>query len=78
MKSINKLFPLVLLAFMVATSACNKDRSSTTGWNYNDPKNGGFENTPYTEQETGPRLSTCSRWYIYHGSHRTRNKNGLG
>ena len=56
MKSINKLFPLVLLAFMVATSACNKDKSSTTGWNYNDPKNGGFENTPYTEQETGPGL----------------------
>ncbi|MBT8195392.1 MAG: SUMF1/EgtB/PvdO family nonheme iron enzyme [Bacteroidia bacterium] len=56
MKSMNKLFPIVLLAFMVAASACNKERSSVTGWNYNDPKNGGFENQPYAEQETGPGL----------------------
>jgi len=56
MKSMNKLFPIVLLTFMIAASACNKDRSSVTGWNYNDPKNGGFENQPYTEQETGPGL----------------------
>ena len=56
MKSMNKLFPIMLLAFMVAASACNKQKSSTTGWNYNDPKNGGFENVAYTEQETGPGL----------------------
>ena len=56
MKSMNKLFPITLLAFMVGASACNKEKSSTTGWNYNDPKNGGFENVEYTEQETGPGL----------------------
>lgn len=37
-------------------SACKKDSSSATGWAYNDPKNGGFEKIPYTEQETGPGL----------------------
>lgn len=37
-------------------SACQKDRSNTTGWNNNDPKNGGFEVTPWEGQETGPGL----------------------
>lgn len=30
--------------------------SATTGWAYNDYKNGGFEVMPYIEQETGPGL----------------------
>ena len=36
--------------------SCGYDQSRATGWNYNDPKNGGFENVPYVEQETGPGL----------------------
>ncbi|MFT6210603.1 MAG: gliding motility-associated lipoprotein GldJ [Bacteroidia bacterium] len=36
--------------------ACQKDRSATTGWNQNDPKNGGFEVAPWEGQETGPGL----------------------
>ena len=35
----------------------NSKSSSTTGWNYNDSKNGGFETKiKYQEQETGPGL----------------------
>src|SRR5215510_12341891 len=41
---------------VVLFSSCGKERSSITGWNYNDPKNGGFEVVPYDEQETGPGL----------------------
>jgi gliding motility-associated lipoprotein GldJ len=44
------LFIIGLLA------SCSKEKSSVTGWNYNDPKNGGFEVVPYDEQETGPGL----------------------
>ncbi|KXK45230.1 MAG: sulfatase-modifying factor protein [Bacteroidetes bacterium OLB10] len=49
---------LALAAFaLVALNACKqKEKSATTGWKYNDEKNGGFEVTPYTEQETGPGL----------------------
>src|SRR5438045_5588113 len=36
--------------------SCGKEKSAVTGWSYNDPKNGGFEVTPYDEQETGPGL----------------------
>ncbi len=36
--------------------ACSKEHSPVTGWNYNDPSNGGFEVSPYEEQETGPGL----------------------
>ncbi|HRU18574.1 MAG TPA: SUMF1/EgtB/PvdO family nonheme iron enzyme [Bacteroidia bacterium] len=51
-----KNLAFVALAVM-ATNACKqKEKSSTTGWKYNDEKNGGFEVTPYTEQETGPGL----------------------
>ncbi|MEO8150767.1 MAG: SUMF1/EgtB/PvdO family nonheme iron enzyme [Bacteroidia bacterium] len=41
----------------IATFAsCKQEASSTTGWAYNDPKNGGFEVVNYLEQETGPGL----------------------
>lgn len=50
--------PKAALAVGVITmaSSCSKERSNTTGWNYNDPKNGGFEVTDYDGQETGPGL----------------------
>ncbi len=44
------------MALMVMVSSCKKDASPTTGWNYNDAKNGGFEVAPFEEQETGPGL----------------------
>lgn len=50
---------LILLVTAIATvtmfSACSK-KSSKTSWNYNDPKNGGFEVVKYRNQETGPGL----------------------
>ena len=45
-----------LIAAVMLTSSCKKETSSTTGLNYNDPKNGGFEVRPYAEQQTGPGL----------------------
>jgi gliding motility-associated lipoprotein GldJ len=58
MKSRLRINVLVLFAaggiFML--SSCGRQKSSVTGWNYNDPKNGGFEVVPYEEQETGPGL----------------------
>ena len=48
---------LIFLGLVLATAAsCSKERSTTTGWSYNDTDNGGFEKTPYVEQETGPGL----------------------
>ena len=41
---------------LILSAGCSKQRSATTGWNYNDPKNGGFEVPDYDEQETGPNL----------------------
>src|SRR5690349_2159208 len=43
-------------AALILVAGCGKKRSSVTGWNYNDPKNGGFEVPEYDEQETGPNL----------------------
>jgi formylglycine-generating enzyme len=47
---------ITLLAAGLFFIACNKERSAVTGWNYNDPRNGGFEVVDYEEQETGPGL----------------------
>jgi len=47
---------LGLLVAVFLFASCGKEKSSVTGWNYNDPKNGGFEKAPYDEQETGPGL----------------------
>jgi formylglycine-generating enzyme len=42
--------------FALAAFSCSQERSSSTGWAYNDSTNGGFEKPPYEEQETGPGL----------------------
>jgi formylglycine-generating enzyme len=47
---------LIVAAGILTLAACKKDQSPTTGWEYNQPKNGGFEVVPYEEQETGPGL----------------------
>ena len=56
----NKNFKVVLLAVLaiLTLSSCKKknERSSTTGWVYNDQKWGGFRKTESKGQETGPNL----------------------
>ena len=47
---------IAFLAVSAVLSSCSKSTSNTTGWDYNDPKNGGFEKVDYIEQETGPGL----------------------
>ena len=46
----------VFALFVLSTSCSSNKRSRTTGWEYNNPKNGGFEVSDYTEQLTGPGL----------------------
>lgn len=45
-------------AFLMASlSSCHKNEASgTTGWEYNNASNGGFEVAPFDEQMTGPGL----------------------
>ena len=55
---------ILVLACIFLTACSNKnsgsyERSTTTGWEYNNPRNGGFEtnfNYKFTEQKTGPGL----------------------
>jgi sulfatase modifying factor 1 len=42
--------------FLASCGGGEKSASSTTGWNYNDRDNGGFEVVTAAEQETGPGL----------------------
>jgi len=48
----------IIGVFVIAliTSCTEYETSSITGWDYNNPKNGGFQKVPYAEQETGPGL----------------------
>ena len=41
---------------ILASSCKSHERSRTTGWEYNNPENGGFEVAPVHEQITGPGL----------------------
>ena len=61
----NQLIVILASAFMLTScmqqtqtsSRANDSKSSTTGWRYNNPKNGGFEtNVKFKEQITGPGL----------------------
>ncbi len=56
MKKKIKLISGLAFGLLLTLASCKKETSSTTGWNYNDPKNGGFEKPYYVEQETGPGL----------------------
>lgn len=53
LKSALKCCAIIAIASL---ASCKQEKSSTTGWAYNDPKNGGFEVVSYLEQETGPGL----------------------
>lgn len=53
MKVRNSFF---LLAALLILASCGHEKSSITGWNYNDPDNGGFQKYAFEEQETGPNL----------------------
>lgn len=44
-----------IAAVFILAAAC-KEKSSTTGWSYNDSKNGGFQYVKYDGQITGPGL----------------------
>ncbi len=37
-------------------TSCSNETSSTTGWDYNNMKQGGFQKIPFVDQETGPGL----------------------
>jgi gliding motility-associated lipoprotein GldJ len=51
------IFSLVAIsALFVASCSTEYETSNITGWDYNNPKNGGFQKVPYAEQETGPGL----------------------
>lgn len=55
-KTISRLSKFAIL--LVILSACSNkfEQSSTTGWDYNNPENGGFEVADVQEQATGPGL----------------------
>jgi gliding motility-associated lipoprotein GldJ len=57
MKFVSNVF-IALMAIGLVTSCGkgSKEVSSTTGWEYNNPKNGGFEYIAGYEQKTGPGL----------------------
>lgn len=57
MKFISLVFTaLMAIGFMSSCSKGGSDASSTTGWSYNNPDNGGFEYINGYEQQTGPGL----------------------
>ncbi|MFZ4546969.1 MAG: SUMF1/EgtB/PvdO family nonheme iron enzyme [Bacteroidales bacterium] len=58
MAKYGKLAAKVIFAASIATlvSCKSKEQSRTTGWDYNNPKNGGFEVADYREPITGPGL----------------------
>lgn len=50
------LFNSLFIAGVIFIASCGREKSDITGWNYNDPRNGGFEVVDYPGQETGPNL----------------------
>lgn len=56
-KKFNLFKGMAIMSILLVTVSCHKlEKSPTTGLNYNDPKNGGFEVPRFIEQITGPGL----------------------
>ncbi len=56
-----KFYTVILLSLSLLVASCGmlpskKSSSSTTGWDYNNPKNGGFEYNANYSQSAGPGL----------------------
>ena len=58
MYNYGKIAAKIVFAATIAllVSCKSKETSRTTGWKYNDPKNGGFEVADFQDQTTGPGL----------------------
>lgn len=50
-----RISALAILAIALVT-ACSRESSGSTGWDYNNPNVGGFQKFPFMDQETGPGL----------------------
>jgi gliding motility-associated lipoprotein GldJ len=55
-RKVNILYCLAAGLMILGLSSCKKEVSSSTGWEYNNSKNGGFEVVDFVEQQTGPGL----------------------
>ncbi len=56
-KTIQKIIGFIAVTIgLIFMASCSTETSTVTGWNYNDPANGGYQVVPYAEQETGPGL----------------------
>jgi len=68
MKRLLQLSFALFIGMSLMTSCGKKEQSSTTGWNYNDQKWGGFEKLDYEGQVTGPnnvaRRVTVNSFYM--------------
>ena len=53
--SVLRLLTVLGLGTMLIYS-CSREASNSTGWDYNNPKQGGFQKVPFIDQETGPGL----------------------
>ena len=54
--NLNYLICFIFVTCLLSSCGTEYETSSITGWDYNNPKNGGFQKVPYSEQETGPGL----------------------
>jgi len=54
MRFLSYLSVALVGAFFIAS--CSREASNATGWDYNNPKTGGFQKVPFVDQETGPGL----------------------
>ena len=56
MKNFKSTLTTLALSGLVVLNSCEENVSSATGWEYNNPDNGGFDRVEYAGQETGPGL----------------------
>jgi gliding motility-associated lipoprotein GldJ len=54
--TISRFSKFAILLLLLSACGSQSEQSSTTGWDYNNPENGGFEVADLQEQDTGPGL----------------------
>ena len=53
---INKNTIFITVVSMLLLFSCSREKSTSTGWNYNDRKQGGFDKKVFKEQTPAPGM----------------------
>ena len=61
-------FLLVAVLGLGLMASCARERSATTGWEFNNPNNGGYQKFHSLTRKLQYGIGFSRRWYVHYGT----------